>query len=411
MSTAGRKKKPFINKAAARHFQLVTRSDGASPRVLVPVDGDDDNGLGQELQGLALGDEGEEVDEFGFTLDGYDYSQHMRPRGGGTWVPADVGRPVPVEEEAEPEEEDLPSEHMDADVGDLDDDLLAALDGAGDGDLGDDLPDNFVLGILGKEKRDGDSEYGHDAEGDPEDDRAAAGGRQLLEAQVAAMLGEYDAIGDLADEEVQGGTELGEVAGVIDEFWESRKPVPADDLDEPIPLSSEARARLANVEADDDDDTDAALETHPYLHEDRDSDARQWDAETIVTTYTNTENHPTIVRPAPKPRHQRIALSKQGIPVGALDVADVVRAGAVGLVALRRSGDDGDADRGSQGGGAPARPKNEGPEDKRTRKQTVKAERRARREEKKAMRDAFAEERAKGRPTAGRQPTVTVPVV
>eukprot|EP01086_Lenisia_limosa_P000457 TRINITY_DN10823_c0_g1_i1.p1 TRINITY_DN10823_c0_g1~~TRINITY_DN10823_c0_g1_i1.p1 ORF type:complete len:309 (-),score=101.08 TRINITY_DN10823_c0_g1_i1:76-924(-) len=41
---------------------------------------------------------------------------------------------------------------------------------------------------------------------------------------------------------------------------------------------------------------------------------QQWDCETIITTYTNTENHPRIIDTR-KPR-KKIELDKQGVPVG-----------------------------------------------------------------------------------------------
>lgn len=116
-----KKKVQFIDKSKARHFHLVSRSQddplaedgGAAQRVFkeVPAPGMREEELyrdvDDDLAALVM-DEGEardgaeerdggaaemdELDEFGFTKDGYDYSQHMRPSGGGTWIPSDYGR-------------------------------------------------------------------------------------------------------------------------------------------------------------------------------------------------------------------------------------------------------------------------------------------------------------------------------
>lgn len=78
----------------------------ASPNELQEEWDDEEEGLDDELAELTVtdrageGDAGpsggsgteaprpEDVDEFGFSKDGYDYSKHMREPGGGMWVPA-----------------------------------------------------------------------------------------------------------------------------------------------------------------------------------------------------------------------------------------------------------------------------------------------------------------------------------
>ena len=41
----------------------------------------------------------------------------------------------------------------------------------------------------------------------------------------------------------------------------------------------------------------------------------EWDAETILSTYTTTENHPSLIRVPPKPRSVIALNAHTGLPV------------------------------------------------------------------------------------------------
>jgi protein LTV1 len=171
-----------------------------------------------------------------------------------------------------------------------------------------------------------------------------------------------------------------------------------------VPLSAEARARLALVpeEAADDD-----FDTHPFLRglviDEREEAEARWDCATIVSTYSNTENHPTLVRVRPRKAQERILLGPRGMPIGAHALPGVAAAAKAKSGAARRDDadgggsddDDDDDDESVITLGGAARQRGESAEEKRARKAAVKAERACRRMEKKQTKELFAKERTK----------------
>ena len=121
----------------------------------------------------------------------------------------------------------------------------------------------------------------------------------------------------------------------------------------------------------------------------------QWDAETILTTYTTTDNHPTRIRVARK--KTVIALDpRTGLPVGTMLPAEEER-----MRLAAETGDDlDDAEElaGGRGGGGinfgVARPKKEGADERRARKAAAKTAKAERRVEKKGTKELFREEKA-----------------
>lgn len=128
-------------------------------------------------------------------------------------------------------------------------------------------------------------------------------------------------------------------------------------------------------QVDDDEEDDVLMPL------DIDEKKDRWDCETILTTYSNLENHPRLIRarrdkPVPKIRLD----SKTGLPT----VEDATHASS-----KPESSDD----EGSQPVKTTiTRPKNESKEDKKMRKQAVKVERQARRVDKKASKDQYSQE-------------------
>ncbi|KAL7748908.1 Protein ltv1 [Sorochytrium milnesiophthora] len=120
----------------------------------------------------------------------------------------------------------------------------------------------------------------------------------------------------------------------------------------------------------------------------------RWDCETIVSTYSNLENHPRMIserRRRPVEEQARIVLSaKTGMPVQQSSVP----------TSIERSAEDEDIadvdDQLSRVNLGSARDKCESKEDKRARKQALKDDKRVRKMEKKAVKQAFKQE-------AGRQ--------
>ena len=136
---------------------------------------------------------------------------------------------------------------------------------------------------------------------------------------------------------------------------------------------------------------------------------QEWDAETILSTYTTTDNHPHMISVARRPRHARIELDRRtGLPLGVLLPAEEERARRQ---AEAGGGDDDDDDDDdvhavAVNTGAP-RPKKEGAEERRQRKQASKETKAERRVEKKGSKQAFNAERVKQ--VEVRQATVQLP--
>ncbi|CAD5210607.1 unnamed protein product [Bursaphelenchus xylophilus] len=101
----------------------------------------------------------------------------------------------------------------------------------------------------------------------------------------------------------------------------------------------------------------------------------KWDCESIVSTYSNVYNHPTLIQEEPK--RKPTDLTRKTIKVKDVEMEDDTRSvrSAVSTSTYR--------------------PKDETPEERRLRKQGIKEERRIRRAEKKANKNVFKEERKK----------------
>lgn len=118
----------------------------------------------------------------------------------------------------------------------------------------------------------------------------------------------------------------------------------------------------------------------------------QWDVESYVSTYTNTENHPRLVDQSSLNR--RIMLGREGVPVGVLqherkraarENRDRQRAEDEAYLASRER----DQPRVNIG---VARPKDETPEERKARKEAAKLDKRVTRETKRALKDSFRKE-------------------
>jgi len=162
-------------------------------------------------------------------------------------------------------------------------------------------------------------------------------------------------------------------------------------------------AELAALE-ESDDDSDGSVQNHPFFDGLKEKPKEEeWDAETILSTYTTTDHHPTMIhmprRVKPNPQ-QRITLDKQtGLPVGIVLPAEEERrkhAAALAAVAggaadLHDVEEDEEYEPVNMGA---ARPKQETAEEKRQRKQMAKELKAERRAEKKGTKLAFKEEKA-----------------
>jgi len=101
----------------------------------------------------------------------------------------------------------------------------------------------------------------------------------------------------------------------------------------------------------------------------------RWDVETVLTTYTNLENHPRLIKAREKQRVSKIRLDpKTGFPI--LESKSISKANNTQSLPGQKA--------------AAQRPRNESAEEKRARKRAVKAERQARRIDKKEKKEQFS---------------------
>lgn len=118
----------------------------------------------------------------------------------------------------------------------------------------------------------------------------------------------------------------------------------------------------------------------------------QWDVESYVSTYTNTENHPRILEQTALNR--RIQVGKGGMPTGVLQHERKLSAKAE---KARQKEEDAaflasrEASRTRVNTGV-ARPKDETPEERKARKEAQKLEKKVNREVKKQLKDSFRSE-------------------
>lgn len=230
---------------------------------------------------------------------------------------------------------------------------------------------------------------------------------QLMEEYDSDEIGELDE----QDPEVQGTQSLESLNEVLDEFLETQQEVVGrrmmstlgDSLEGVDELRQALRDELTISDRDRYvvDHAETIGEPMPeraYMGGRHDED--RWDCRTILTTYTNTENHPHLVREERRRRARqqaeddakedalvdatsRIKLShKTGLPLGVLRPPT--------NASLEDESDDDDSPLPNLGA---ARNANETTEEKRARKAAVKEAKAARRVDKKATKVAFDVER------------------
>jgi protein LTV1 len=374
-----------------------------------------------------------------FGGDGYDYTQHLRPLGtaGGIFVPApefpeDMGHykqkrekkkrlPKDFPQEVLPNEPDISRLGKDVDLsfldqlteeqkrryfyqmlpGGIDLEVLDALEHPENYEDNGELEDDFIAKanavMLSDEEMsdaDEDSEMIEDEIDDDitdhvtrvtsklprEESQTAKAAPTLLDEMFEATLAKYDKDMELASDEedidAQGTVEIGAYEQVLDEFLADRKR-PAHELLVPAPESKIRVAQSTKRYIEDDEDSLEGAEEQMaelYLKE---GPKAQFDCESIISTYSNLENHPVLISDEPT---NRIKLSKKGIPVGVL---------------RKKVAEEEEEEEAPKQNLGVAREKEEDKEAKKQRKQLVKQERRMRREDKKSMKEAYKAEEMK----------------
>eukprot|EP00163_Fabomonas_tropica_P028031 TRINITY_DN559_c0_g1_i2.p1 TRINITY_DN559_c0_g1~~TRINITY_DN559_c0_g1_i2.p1 ORF type:complete len:488 (+),score=178.80 TRINITY_DN559_c0_g1_i2:618-2081(+) len=184
--------------------------------------------------------------------------------------------------------------------------------------------------------------------------------------------------------------------------------VPEEAIDHLLDEFLEQEAKYKNDQDSNWHDPDAAAETKQYIKDNAESIAaapaapmpeihaprksqHQWDCESILSTYSNVDNHPTKIAAPQKNKTKRVTLNKRGLPE---EFEAERRAAAQGGVDGAPDDDDDSASFESQ---VPvnkgvARNKKEGKDEKKARKAAIKAERAAARERKKNLKKEFKKE-------------------
>ncbi|KAJ3192048.1 hypothetical protein HK101_007128 [Irineochytrium annulatum] len=119
-----------------------------------------------------------------------------------------------------------------------------------------------------------------------------------------------------------------------------------------------------------------------------DKGKERWDVETVLSTYSNIYNHPSMIREGGGPRFRM----KRGVPVVVRDKEEQTREEE-----SEEEEEEDDAEEKENRG--KARPRQETPEEKKARKQAIKQERKERRVDKKALKTAFGAEAGRQRKT------------
>ncbi|XP_006822649.1 protein LTV1 homolog isoform X2 [Saccoglossus kowalevskii] len=233
-------------------------------------------------------------------------------------------------------------------------------------------------------------------------------GLTLLDDRFEKLYEEYedDEIGALDHEELAGRIQPDSdiLNAVLGEFEKHQKQSKVTDITEDMPgrrQSAETRDNISINENDEDrkglpslksdiididygDDYSTSSSEDELVSMVTEEPKEEWDCETILSTYSNIYNRPTVIEEPCKGKAKEIKLSeKTGIPKDVLPKS--------GPTKKQIEREELESER-IVPKGAPPRVKGESPEERRSRKHQVKEQRRERRIEKKANQEAFKEE-------------------
>jgi protein LTV1 len=230
---------------------------------------------------------------------------------------------------------------------------------------------------------------------------------QLMEKEYGSGEGEKveeendDLSSELSDEAPELVTSREDFEAIMDDFMDNYellgrklKPVlPGDSGPEKLntlrqAMGQDERVRIRSADDDDDEElNDDRLFAGYNAVEKEDT----WDCETVLTTYSNLENHPRVIRARASRPVPKITLDpKTGLPT--LNGDHQAPESRKGRHYLQSVAEDEDSREPSVAKQTISRPRDESKEDKKARKQAVKAQRQVRRVEKKATQEQFSAE-------------------
>ncbi|KDR85637.1 hypothetical protein GALMADRAFT_51874 [Galerina marginata CBS 339.88] len=151
-------------------------------------------------------------------------------------------------------------------------------------------------------------------------------------------------------------------------------------------MGQDERVRVVGGDEDEENQED-------NLFSEDDNKKDRWDCETILTTYTNLENHPRLIRARDQKPVPKIVLDhKTGLPSVVKTPDQVKGSNRVSFASASKDTEESGRDEGHVIGHTVARPRNESKDEKKARKAAVKGERQIRRAEKKSTKEQFGAE-------------------
>ncbi|KAF8167443.1 LTV-domain-containing protein [Crassisporium funariophilum] len=231
------------------------------------------------------------------------------------------------------------------------------------------LDERFDQMIMKQYKEEGEEDQTNDEDSSDEAPELITS-REDFDSMVNEFLNDFEILGRKMKPKLEGETGLEK----LDAFRRA--------------MGQDERVRIANGDDEEVDDSDL------FPQEDDKND--RWDCETILTTYTNLENHPRLIRARdPKPVPKIVLDRKTGLP----SIADNSEKKPKGSLRFASTTDtsDGSEDSDATGNDEPrqaavGRPRNEAKDEKKARKAGIKAERKERRVEKKSTKEQFGAE-------------------
>eukprot|EP01083_Nonionella_stella_P077726 212368_1 len=282
-------------------------------------------------------------------------------------------------------------------------DFFSALDGGSDVEY-EELADDFMVDALGddsgeeeeQEIKEDISRVRFDDESDTELDICdrldritvdELGPETMLDAQFEHLLDAYtdDEIGELDEEEVHGDLSISQLDGVLDEFLD-KKHRRRVETDPNADATLHAHRGLSYLEQSEPTDESSEQIERNIDATFKKPEKEKWDCESVISTFSNLENHPNMIGATRKRKTVRnpIKLSSRGIPLNTLPA----------LPEDPASCGDSDSENTPRANHVMRRRNSESAEEKRVRKRAVKEERARRRAEKKVSKCIFgAEER------------------
>jgi len=221
--------------------------------------------------------------------------------------------------------------------------------------------------------------------------------RSLFDARFEEVLKSYDddEIGELQEDDpnIQGKAKIENLTEILDQFLSTQ--------DSKVPKQKDSHKAFENNSEEDtqqehqQEEPEGEEEEEFEIVELEEEEEDKWDCESILSTYSNHENHPAIIIEPLRNIHQIKLSSKTGLPVNVLPSKPQMKS-------QTKKKTPTPIDIGN------SKPKEETPEEKKIRKKLVKEERKAKRINKKALKIAYKNEEVHQQHLVKTNPTIQI---